>query len=493
MSDISTFLTNYLHDAQKVVILGLGREGKSSYLFLREYLPDLHVTLIDDQPLEDLPSFWSEEVKNHQHTEFVDSDLAQKLNLDDTLVFQSPGIPLNHPLRKTLTRENTVITSNTQLFFEVVRAILPHLKIVGVTGTKGKSTTTSVIYHVLQTGGIPSWLGGNIGIPPLDLVPELSQSDADHGYAVLELSSHQLDLMHSSPDIAVIQNIVPEHLDYYHSFDRYQAAKSHITQFQRPEDCVIFNPSYAASSEVAAESVGHKLTFSAKNVVPAHSDHHLSATVSNGQVWLHREGQNDPVFVLNTDEIALKGKHNLENILPGVVVGNLAHLPVETIAEGLSSFRGLEHRLEHVATVNGIEYYNDSLATVPDATVAALEAFPKQPIILIAGGYDRGVDTDSLARYIANNPVKALVLFPATGPEIAAKIEKMTQVNQETLPIFPIFHVSNMKEAVATATQAADENDIVLLSPAAASFNLFKDYQDRGNQFKDIVRDLPIK
>lgn len=490
---VADFIHQTIGSANCVVIFGLGREGHSTYKVIRQVLPSLKIILIDDQPLDKLPAHWARIIEQELMTEFIESQAALELDLSQALVFQTPGIPLSHPLRQHLVAEDTRITSNTQLLFDIVHAVYPAIKVIGVTGTKGKSTTTSVLYHLLQTAQLPCWLGGNIGKPALDVLTQLPSTTHEHGYIVLELSSHQLDLMHSSPDIAIVQNIVPEHLDYYQTFDRYQAAKSHITQFQTPEDWVIFNPAFTTSSAVAAQSVGKKLTFTTGELPSQPVAHHVTASIEADKIVIHSHSENKATFLLNSDEIALKGKHNLENILPSVVVGEALHLPHEIIAEALRSFRGLPHRLEHVATVNGVEYYNDSLATVPDATVAALEAFPNQPIILIAGGYDRGVGVTQLAEYLLEHPVKALLLFPTTGTQLAAKIEALRQAGgEESLPVFSVHPISTMREAVTTASHLAQDGDIVLLSPAAASFNLFRDYQDRGDQFRRAVQGLPI-
>lgn len=441
----------------KIGIWGLGREGLSTYRFLRALLPEMCFYLYDDKSVNELDEAWQEILANpkqavfHQTAPELPSDLP-------TLLFKTPGIPLNHPFLEVLDDHQVALSSNTQLFLELVKSVSDQVTSIGVTGTKGKSTTSSVIYQVLKSAELPVWLAGNIGKPALDLWPALQASLEEKPtvkhYMVLELSAHQLHDMTLSPKIAVIQNIVPEHLDYYPTFADYIDAKAQIVEAQTEQDFVIYNPSYEVPKRLAENSAAKKLTFTTDEV---------------------------PILLMN---LRLKGKHNFENVMPAVVIAQLVGIDDATLARGIAEFQPLPHRLEYVATINDVEYYNDSLATVPDAVMAALQAFEGRSVVLIAGGFDRTLDYTELGEYLLKTNLRGLVLFPTTGEQIEAAVNKAGK------PEFPVQHIKNMDEAVKKAAELAQAGDVVLLSPAAASYNLFKDFADRGDQFKAAVRTL---
>lgn len=460
----STFdrLTNHT-----LVIAGLGREGWSSYQFLRARLPTVPILLVDDQPLEKLDRKWSKATAKDQYTSFISSEEAKTLPANAFLI-TTPGLPPTHPLRA---HQQLPTTSNTQLFFDLLQTGELGLKpgsftTIGVTGTKGKSTTTSLIDHVLKKAGLLTYLGGNIGVPPLDLVINLKPT-TKHIYFVLEMSSHQLAELHTSPMMAVVQNIVPEHLDYYASFDEYFMAKTNLTRWQTAQDTVIFNPDFARARQLANLSHGH----------------HLSFRVETFDHWLLY--QDEPIIKLK--DIPLVGEHNLQNVMPAIVIAKQLRIATTTIAEAIRSFTALQDRLELVATIDQVKYYNDSLSTVPEAAMAALKAFTDQSVILLAGGYDRQQDFTELAVAIINHPVKTVLLFPTTGQRLAEAIKTYCAGHPAShLP--QLIEVKTMAEAVQQAAAVSQSGDIVLLSPASASFGEFKDYRDRGEQFKIAVK-----
>lgn len=455
-----TPISDYL-ERHNLVLLGLGREGLSSYRFIRRLLPSHPITLIDDQPLEQLNPAWREIVNQDEQVRFYQTPAAPAFTAQD-LVCKTPGMPLNHSLVQHIHQNQIAQTSNLALFFEAIdrlRQMPWEIITIGVTGTKGKSTTTAVIAHVLESAGLQTWLGGNIGTPALDLLHNLPDADQQQKLQiVLELSCHQLDDLSVSPNIAVIQNIVPEHLDYYGSFERYVAAKAHIAQFQTENDLVVFNPSFSVPSQLAELSPAQKLPFVATALAE--------------------------ILPENAKQLSLLGEHNLENIMPAVVIGQELGLTTQQIAEGLQTFRPLPHRLEKVIEHNGVTYYNDSLSTVPEATIAAIKAMGDQPVILLAGGFDRGQDFGELADFIATSNVKALILFPATGEYLAAELT--ARGADDILQ----YQVSTMSEAMARVREIVEPGDAVLLSPASASFGQFKDYADRGDQFKSEVAEI---
>lgn len=469
-----------------VALFGLAREGLSSYRYLRQFSPTQKILLIDDLPPANLANEWRQILNLDPHVQVLAVADAQahfqKIPNETLVVIKSPGIPLQHPLLQHIAEQKIPVTSNLKIFLAAVQRLRREqyqIITVGITGTKGKSTTTSIIHHVLNQSSRQTWLGGNIGVPALQLLSHLSQiNQKEILYIVLELSAHQLDDLTESPNWAVIQNIVPEHLDYYDTFERYVAAKSQITRFQTHDDCVIFNDLFSVPTQLAALSPGRKLRFhTTGGTNGTDQESSLAARVAGGWIW----SQTDKIVPV--DEVPLKGKHNLENIMPAVIVGGLAGLAPTDIANGLRSFKALPHRLEPVGTINGVEYINDSLSTVPEATIAALKAVAERPVVLLAGGYDRGQDFTKLAEYLAVHPIKSLILFPPTGKAIAQAIKKSGGQIPTTL-------VETMTEAMTAAKKIAEVGDVVLLSPASASFGKFKDYQDRGNQFKALAQEL---
>lgn len=344
--------------------------------------------------------------------------------------------------------------------------------VIGVTGTKGKSTTATAIHHLLQHAGFSANLGGNIGVPPLDLVKSLQTNSNDQTYVVLELSCHQLARLSSSPKIAVVMAVTPEHLDYYPDFASYQKAKANICRFQTDSDLTIFNLDNDASAQIAQLSPGKKLSISQNNSV-------ADAYLTNDQLVVQNQ------TVIATSQLKLVGQHSCLNLLPSVLISLQLGMNPQQIREGLLTFTGLPHRLQLIAEHQRVKYYNDSLATTPEATIAAIQAFPTQPIILIAGGFDRGLDYSNLAQMIGESSVKTTLLLPTTGEKIARSLAQETQTQ------LLIEQVPDLKIAVERAKQLAQPGDVVLMSPASASFNQFKDYAERGETFARLVTEEP--
>lgn len=483
------FLDQSLQSLQgkKILILGLGREGYSSYQFLRKHLPQVSLTLADQKELPELSEELQHEIRSDSAVDTqLGSDWLANLEQFD-LIIKTPGISeFEHPQLQQLSASK--LTSNGQLFFEVIQMATQqlhhHFITVGITGTKGKSTTTAMVHHLLKKAEIQTLLGGNIGIAPLDLLERVEEFDQSKPlYFVMELSAHQLQNLPYSPSIAIIQNITPEHLDYYPTFETYWQAKSNIARHQHISDLVILNPSFQTAARmadlsraeqgyfVATSSQFEQLSVSKKDALLAHADQEF--------IWQNNHQ------LMACAEIPLRGTHNLENILPSVALAAHFQLSPVITRQAILSFRGLPHRLEFIEKINSISFYNDSLATTPEATISAISAFSGKRIALLVGGYDRHLEFTTLAKTIAASSVTTLVLFPDTG-EI---------IKNELLKIAPkisiqMYAVSSMAEAFAQLKPYLSDLDIVLLSPAAASFNLFKDYADRGNQFKEQVWQL---
>ncbi|OGK10037.1 UDP-N-acetylmuramoylalanine--D-glutamate ligase [Candidatus Roizmanbacteria bacterium RIFCSPHIGHO2_01_FULL_35_10] len=438
---------------KKILILGLGREGLSTYLFLRKQFPDKILTLADKFSLNELPK--SSQVQ-------IAKDKKVKLSLGKgylkevrgfDLVFVTPGI--SDTILEKVKETQTIISTNLELFFELFKG-----KIIGVTGTKGKSTTASLIFHVLKQSGLNAILAGNIGEPALSYLDDINSDSL----VVLELSSFQLMRFKKSPYIAVIQNIVPEHLDYHLSFKKYVEAKTNIVNYQTKNDFVIYNSTSILATEIAQKSRAKKISFS----------------------LFSKEFEKT---ILPIKSIPLRGKFNLQNIIPAILIGRLLGISDKKIGLAIKNFKPLEHRLEFIRSIDGVEYYNDSLSTIPESAIAAIETFPDKYKVLILGGYDRGLDFKKLAKVIYSAKIRGIILFPTTGKKIWEVIKKIFK--NKNLPQSKF--VTNMKDAVKQVFSWAKKGDVVLLSPASPSFSGFKDYKDRGDQFKKEVLNLQQK
>ncbi|MFH1959604.1 MAG: UDP-N-acetylmuramoyl-L-alanine--D-glutamate ligase [Patescibacteria group bacterium] len=465
----------------KIIIFGLGREGLSTYRFLHARFSKNNFILIDDRPLLELDKVWVKLIKNNSKAKFTSS--LKELSVDDlrnSVLYKTPGIPVSHPGIKQVLNAGALLSSNTQLFFDLVKDYKknnkvngevkkgtlgyksPKLTTIGITGTKGKSTASSMLYHVLKENNLEVYLGGNIGTPALEnwqvwnknKVKKAKQQD--EVFFILELSCHQLAEIISSPDIAVIQDIVSEHLDYYEDFDQYLQAKSQITRFQTKKDLVIYNADSKTAAQLANLSPGKKITFSLKN----------------------------KELVSQAKKTSLLGEHNIYNTIPAIIIGQYLKLTPKQISSTIKTFKPLHHRLELIAKINGVKYYDDSISTIPQATIAALKTFAGKSIILLAGGYERQQDFSQLAKEIKNSKVKAIAILPPSGQRIIAELERVDICNALRANIKEF---SSMIEAVHHVHQFARPGDIVLLSPAAASFGLFKDYRERGNEFARVV------
>jgi UDP-N-acetylmuramoylalanine--D-glutamate ligase len=459
---------------KKICILGLGREGLSSYHFLRQFLPNKLLRLADQNPLEKLDPAWQTIQEQDQQLEFfLGSHYEQALEQQE-LILKTAGIPATLPFIQAALLKGAELSSQTAIFFDLV----DHQNLIGITGTKGKSTTSTLLFELLKTAPEGAILVGNIGQPALDGLATLSEKTR----VVYELSAHQLAELHKSPHIAIVQEIFPEHLDYYKDFESYFAAKTAIVRYQTPEDICIYDPDLAGASRMAALSPAKKWRH---RLAPNGAE--LCLRQIDDQEWLF-ETKPQEMALLPTQEIPLLGRHNLYNVMAAVACARLFNIPPEGIRETVAHFKSLPHRLEFVAKTHGVTYIEDSIATNPPAAIKALEAFPKGKILLLAGGYDRHLDFLPLVEKILERQVKALLLFPSTGETIAKLLREQAAKQQKALPFLQM--VSSMSEAVEIAKSHAVTGDVVLLSPGSASFGLFKDYRDRGEQFRHAVQQL---
>lgn len=428
----------------RILILGAGREGIATLRYLKQ-ASGYRIGLYDQKPLDQLPSHIQDEIKKTKDlTLHLGVDLSRTtVDAYGTLI-RSPGIPP----KSIPSGYSGTVTSATQIFFDEFPGI-----VIGVTGTKGKSTTSSLIHAMLQACGKTTLLVGNIGAPALDILPQSDKST----YAVFELSSHQLLDLTTSPHIAVILGIFEEHLDYYHDVKDYVQAKTNIAEHQSSEDYVIFDSDNKDARSIADLSQGKKIPY----------------------------GEKDIQEVRNM-RTKLQGDMNLRNIVAAKKAAEALGCGKDAMSRAVEAFEPLPHRLEKVGEVGGVIYYNDSLATTPYATIEALKSL-KRVTTLIVGGFDRGLQYASLADAIRGSAVKTLILFPETGAKIWEEIGKK-ETNATSR--YTAFTTSSMHEAVVFAAEHTRENEVCLLSPAAASFNLFRDYAERGDAFKAEVTRL---
>lgn len=430
---------------KKILIVGRGIEGNSALKYLKKHLPNAVIDIVDQKDGEN----YLDKQKNY--------DLAIK----------SPGV------KKDLIK--IPYTTLTNIFMSNQKG-----KVIGITGTKGKSTTSTLIYEMLKTQGKNVYFGGNIGYSSLDFLDNLN----DQSWTVLEMSSFQLQDLKIGPHIAVMLMIDEEHLDYHKTYEKYIDAKRNILRFQNPTDFAVINRDYLTSYESDIFTNGKVFWISRERKCENGS------FVEDNAVWMSRDGKKEKIIDVN--KIKLIGRHNLENVCAAVAAATLAGVSKTNIVKVLSEFSGLEHRLEFVKDVNGIRFYNDSLATIPQATIEALEALPETET-LIAGGHDRGLDYSHLAQYLINGQIKTLILFPSSGERIW---EEICKARHHTVPGKIVsesnrpekFDVKTMEQAVRIAFAETSLGKICLLSPASASFGIFKDYKDRGEQFKREVK-----
>ena len=430
----------------KIAIIGYGLQGVSSYNYWRD---GNEITICDQNNIENAP-----EDANLQ----IGENYLKNLDQFD-LIVRSPSvhprdiIDANGP---DITRK---VTTNTNEFFKVC----PTKNIIGVTGTKGKGTTSTLKTRILEADGKIVHLGGNIGTPPLEMLDAGIEAD---DWVVLELANFQLIDLEYSPHIAVCLMVVPEHLDWHESMDEYTDAKQQLFNHQTEEDIAIYYSENEISKKVASSSKGTKIAYF--KAPGAHIEKDTIAIDEN--------------ILCNINEVKLLGKHNLQNICAAVTAVWPITKNVNAISSSLSKFTGLEHRIELVREFNGVKYYDDSFATTPEAAIVALQAF-KEPKILILGGSDKGAEFDNLAKEVSENNVKHVVLIGYTAEKIRKSLDKIGYSDYSD-------GGDSIEEIVDEATKYASPGDVVLLSTGCASFGLFKDYKNRGDKFKQAVLEL---
>ena len=379
-------------------------------------------------------------------------------NLEVDIIFRTPGMNWNLPELDAARKKGIAVTSEMEVFFELCPCY-----IIAVTGSDGKTTTTTLVSEMLKKSGKTVWLGGNIGTPLLPLVKQMQPED----YAVVELSSFQLMDMHHSPARAVVTNLAPNHLDVHKDMEEYVAAKTNIFRYQGKEDLLILNGDNAITDGFTGKGITRKFSRQGQ------------AHVCIREGFICRGGQP----VLAVEDILLPGVHNIENYMAAIaaVEGLVADDVIRHVAK---TFGGVEHRIELVRIKDGVRFYNDSIASSPSRTIAGLRSFSEK-VILIAGGYDKHIPYDVLGPEVCAH-VKQVFLCGATAPQIRTAVENCADFHGQV----EMTDCGNFENAVRTAAAAAAEGDVVLMSPASASFDEFKNFMVRGEFFKKIVKEL---
>jgi UDP-N-acetylmuramoyl-L-alanine---L-glutamate ligase len=437
-----------------VLILGFGREGRSTYRLIKQYFPEARPLIADRNSEIDLGGFG--EITNDQL--FIGDDYLNAVAYAD-VVFKSPGVKLptdNNDLHRVK------VVSQTLLFLEKY-----HRQVIGITGTKGKSTTASLIFHLLKTAGKDALLVGNIGVPPFDATGAINHNTI----VVFELSAHQLEFVRHSPHIAILLNIFQEHLDHFGSFERYADAKFNIAKHQATSDHLIYD-----ASQIQMANIGEFQSSAAKKIQVDLS----SGSYDQQKMLLSIPRADRAVFVGNAQ---LKGRHNLKNMMAAASACYISGVALEDIEKGLSSFTPLEHRLEFAGEAHGITFINDSISTIPEATIEAVKTFP-QTAALILGGHDRKIDYTALIDFLAASSVSTFIFTGAAGRRMMEMLEQKQPVGKRCI------FVDDWGEIPEIIKRFTPKGSVCLLSPAASSYDRFKNFEARGNKFKEIVAEM---
>ncbi len=433
MSTIIEYIKN-----KKILILGFGREGKSTYSYIRKHLPEKELYIGDKSPL----------AAPDENTKVVFGDDYLKHLKDFDIVFKSPGIAF---LEDDMYPETTEITCQTDMFLRFCKPV-----VVGITGSKGKTTTSTLIYEMLKAGGVNTCLIGNIGVPVFEKADE-----GEDLVAVIEMSSHQLEFTTASPQVAVIVNIYQEHLDHYKTgFEGYVNAKLNIARHQKEGNKVIYNPEQDLTGIVDWDKV----------IVNA-----------NGKPVTFTDAQNDRfVNELWHSTEHLKGEHNRQDIAYALAVAREFGVDDDAVRHAIKGFGGIEHRMEFAGVVDGVSYYNDSIATIPTAVMGAIKALGNVNTLLF-GGLDRGIDYESFIEFLFNSDIKNLVGLPETGHILIDRLVSMRCDKN-------MYKAADMADGVKACKRFTEKGKSCLFSPAAASYNYYKNFEEKGKHFKEELK-----
>ncbi len=454
---------NYIR-GKKVAVLGIGVSNIPLIDYLYKHASI--VTLFDKKEEEKIDKAVINKIKDYGMKLSLGENYLEKLTGFD-IIFRSPSMRPDTPeIVKELER-GAILTSEIELVIEMCPGT-----VIGVTGSDGKTTTTSLIYEILKENGKKCYLGGNIGIPLFTKIEEMDEET----FVVLELSSFQLMTMKISPKISVITNITPNHLDIHKSYDEYIEAKANIFKYQDEEGLLVANYDNEITRNLAKKANGKVIYFSSKEKIENGIivDDRIIKKAEDG---LRRH-------ILNTKNMVLRGMHNFENACAAIGATS-SIVDIENQAKAIKDFKGVEHRLEFIRKIDNIKWYNDSIGSSPTRTIAGLNAFDEK-IVLIAGGYDKHLDYTPIAKPIVEK-VSSLILIGQTADKIEKAVRDELKAQRKTMNIY---RVNTLEETAKVARDVAKLGEIVLFSPASASFDMFKDFMERGNKFKKIVQEM---
>lgn len=453
---------------KNILVIGAARQGLAATRYFSKN--GANVTLNDGRE----KTYFQDVIENlnNQAIKFHFGSHPSTLLVDKDMICVSGGVPLDIPLLKEAQKRNIPLTNDAQIFIEGTKA-----KVIGITGSAGKTTTTTFIGEIAKKAVQPHhkvWVGGNIGVPLIEHIEDISEND----WVVMELSSFQLELMTTSPHIALILNITPNHLDRHGTMAAYISSKGNILKYQKAEDIAILNRDEENSISFKEKVKGKLLTFGWGET----KSDYCGTFIKEG--FIHYSLSNRPKRIMPIDKINLPGKHNQANTLAACAAGIAAGFPVESIRAGIESVHGIPHRLELVATKNNIRWYNDSIATAPERVIAALEAI-HGPLVLLLGGRDKNLPWEKLAQIISSRHPK-LILFGEAGNMIENTLRRDMFCGES----FRIDRYKNLDDAVHRAAEIAEPGESVLLSPGGTSYDAFIDFEERGNIFKKLVEEI---
>jgi UDP-N-acetylmuramoylalanine--D-glutamate ligase len=455
--------------AKRVLIIGAARQGQA----LARYLSSQGALVIlnDKRNGTEMNDVRASFAKTNVECVFGEHplDLLDRVEI----VCLSGGIPLTLPIVQEAVKRGLPLTNDSQVFMESVKA-----PVVGITGSAGKTTTTTIVGRMAKaavTAPRQAWIGGNIGLPLVEYLDEIAADDI----VILELSSFQLEQMTISPNVAAVLNITPNHLDRHGTMAAYAAAKARILDFQKPSDTAVLNREDKGSWDLLPNIKGRMISFGLRQP-PAGEN----GTWSDGRnIMLQTESGSEKVMSLST--ILLRGEHNVVSVLAACAIAHAAGLPIDSMAAGVKGFTGVEHRLELVRSWQGVQWYNDSIATAPERTMAGIRSFT-EPLILLLGGRDKDLPWEDLARLV-HNRVDHVIVFGEASFKITAALGQLTPGER----LSSIACASDFQDALYRAAQIAEQGDVVLLSPGGTAYDAFRDFEERGNYFKKWVNNLP--
>ena len=456
-------LNNYLKN-RKVAIIGLG----VSNIPLLDYMHNVgaKVTVFDNRIIEDIPKDTMKKITDYAMEFSLGPNNLSKLEGFD-IIFRSPScLPTVPELQKEVER-GAILTSEIEMLMKLCPG-----KVIGVTGSDGKTTTTTLIYEILKANGYNCYLGGNIGTPLFTKLSEMTPDDI----IVLELSSFQLMGMEISPSISVITNISPNHLNVHSSYEEYIDAKKNIFKYQDKDGIIVLNYDNAITKAAAKEANGKVVFFSSKTKLE-------DGIILDGDIIKECKDKLRR-HILSTNTVALRGVHNYENICAAIAATKTL-VDVEDAVKAVKDFKGVQHRLEFIREIDGVKWYNDSIGTSPTRTIAGLHSFDER-IVLIAGGYDKHLDYTPIAKPILEK-VDSLILIGDTAPKIFDAVKEEAEKQGKDIKIYMC---DEFKNTVLVAKKVAKPGQIVLFSPASASFDLFRNFEERGNKFKELVNSI---